>query len=653
MKRIFLLSILLMIFFGANAQQYVMTSEGYFIEGQIKKASGYVTLRTYLRDGNELLDSIVMDKKGRFSFRGHTEKAVPALLTINGLKSYRIYLEPSMKMEIEINPKKDKIEIKGSPLTTKWYSIIDPENIEDATVYTSRLENWALNNPKNIFSPDIMSSYLAYQWSYKQLQDHLNVLGGEATNTYHYKHLREREQELEKISVGKATPSIVLKDTANKQVSLKNFIRQQKYTLIDFWASWCKECRDNTPQMIAIYDNYKNKGFNIYSISLDKSIREWKQALREDSIKWTSVSDLKMWDGQTVKDYMIKSIPANVLVNQKGEIIAQNLDLEQLNTTLDDLINNVSYNIAGNIDGIKEGVVELQLLLENGKKEKYSSRIRNGNFSFTGKVDKTCMAMLNLPVKDGTISFFMNNDNINITGDKKHLENVNIRGSKVQDDFMNIVNSCNSNSSPMQCLMNYVANNPSSIYSPFIISNILYPYMSDKDKEEAINSLNGEATTMFQYYLLKEQQNAVIAATDMQTNKAKDFTLMSLNGEDVNLYNNIMFNNYTLVTFWASWDNMSRNKNIDYLRLYNNYKKGNNFAIISVSLDNSLTQWENAVKQDGIGKWDNVSDLKGWSSSVVRLYDLQSIPSNMLLDKEGNIVGKDLSLDEITRIITK
>lgn len=170
--------------------------------------------------------------------------------------------------------------------------------------------------------------------------------------------------------------------------------------------------------MIAIYDNYKNKGFNIYSISLDKSIREWKQALREDSIKWTSVSDLKMWDGQTVKDYMIKSIPANVLVNQKGEIIAQNLDLEQLNTTLDDLINNVSYNIAGNIDGIKEGVVELQLLLENGKKEKYSSRIRNGNFSFTGKVDKTCMAMLNLPVKDGTISFFMNNDNINITGDR-------------------------------------------------------------------------------------------------------------------------------------------------------------------------------------------------------------------------------------------
>ena len=176
--------------------------------------------------------------------------------------------------------------------------------------------------------------------------------------------------------------------------------------------------------------------------------------------------------------------------------------------------------------------------------------------------------------------------------------------------------------------------------------------MSDEDRTTAINSLNGEAKTMYQYYLLKQDVQQIEDNRDMLTDKAKDFVLKNLQDEDVTLYSILPNNDYTLITFWASWDNISRNRNIEYVRLFNSHKKSSNFGIISVSLDDNKTQWKNAAMADGLDKWENVSDLKRWSSSVVRLYGLNAIPSNMLLDKQGNILGKDLSINEIIRIIT-
>ena len=250
------------------------------------------------------------------------------------------------------------------------------------------------------------------------------------------------------------------------------------------------------------------------------------------------------------------------------------------------------------------------------------------------------------------MSFFMYNDKIIVSGDKNKLENVSIKGSLVHDKFVNIADNCNRQKNPMQCLSDYVRDNPQSIYSPFIISNYLYPYMSEEDRAAAVNSLKGEACTMYQYYLLKQDADNNVKNKDILTDKAKDFVLKNLKGEDISLYAQLPYNDYTLVTFWASWDNISRNRNIDYVRLYNNYKKKTNLSIISVSLDDSKTAWENAVKEDGLGKWENVSDLKRWSSGVVRLYDLNAIPSNMLLDKHGNILGRNLTIDGIISIIT-
>lgn len=642
-----------MLGYAAIGQQYVMTSDGYTINGRIKKASGYVTLRTYLNDGNELYDSIRMDKKGRFVFRGHTESVIPALLTINGKKQYRVYLEPGMNMELKINPKKDVPQIKNGKRTSLWYSIITPEKQEDNGVYLSRLENWALNHPEDVFSSDIMASYLSYYWSYEELLRHLNVLKADGTKNYFYIHLRDRQQELKDIAIGKQCPEITSRDVKGKTSSLNQIIRQNKYVLVDFWASWSEPYKENIPNLLTIHKNYNPKGFDIYSVCLDKNELQWKKTVKDYNMNWTNVCDLKMWEGKAVKDYMVKSVPYNVLVDSKGTIIAQNLSMEQLNNKLSTLLDHQSFNIAGNIKGISEGTATLKLLLENAEQKTYYSKINNGNFAFTGEVAKVCMGMIDLPVKDGTISFFMGNDNINIKGQAKHLEQVQITGSASQDGFINIANTCNNQSNPLQCLMNYVNDNPNSIYSPFILSNYLYPYLNEQDRVEAIAKLDGQAKTMYQYSLLVQQVQQDNSSKDILTDKVKDFTLPNLKGEDIQLYTQLLFSDYTLLDFWASWDNLARIKNLEYLKIYNNYSKKKHFNIISISLDNNKYSWQSAVKEDGMDKWENVSDLLGWSSAVVRLYDLKSIPYNMLLDKDGNILGRNLSYEEIINIITK
>ncbi|MBQ9312210.1 MAG: redoxin domain-containing protein [Bacteroidales bacterium] len=650
MKKIFLVIVLSLLSTCVFSQQYVMTSEGYVIDGQVKKSTGYATLRTYLPDGNELYDSVVLDKKGKFVFRGNATESMPSLLTINGKKKYRLYLEPKMQMELTIDPKKDTPQVKNAPQTLRWYSIVTPIKDEDHSVYMARLDNWVLNNPEDIFSADIIATYLSYYWTYEELSKHLNTLKGQATKVYYYKHLKERETSLQKISIGQKAPDITLQDLNGKSVNLKSFLRGKKYVLIDFWASWCKPCREEMEYLVSNYNTYKSKGFDIYGVSLDKNKNSWKKAVEDDNITWTTVSDLKMWESSPVKNYMIKSIPDNILVDASGNIVAKNLRKDELSQKLKELFVVESFKITGKIEGITEGVVKLTLLKKDGEKQTITERIHNGTFVFTGEVERICMGMIDLPVKDGVISFFMGNDNITINGNKKELDKVRISGSASQDAFTNIANNCNREKNPMQCLMNWVMDNPQSIYTPFIISNFLYPYMTDQDRADAIKSLTGQAKTMFQYHLLMQQLGEQEANTDMQTYKAKDFSLEDSKGNIVSLSSYIKQSKYTLVYFWASWDNNSRSKNIEYLKLYKQIKKSQ-LNFLSVSLDDSEYAWKTAIEKDGIGKWSNVSDLKRWNSVVVKLYSLKTIPYNMLLDDEGNILGKNLTNQEIINLI--
>jgi peroxiredoxin len=140
--------------------------------------------------------------------------------------------------------------------------------------------------------------------------------------TYGGKQIQERLNYLANTSLGKKAPAFMVADTTGRLVSLKSF--KEQYILLDFWASWCKPCREENPTVRKMYEKYKDKGFTVISVSLDTDKKLWKEAIQKDKLSWTNVSDLKP-SSSVAKLYYVQAIPANYLLNRKGVIIDKNL----------------------------------------------------------------------------------------------------------------------------------------------------------------------------------------------------------------------------------------------------------------------------------------------------------------------------------------
>ncbi|MCY7330447.1 MAG: TlpA family protein disulfide reductase [Saprospiraceae bacterium] len=111
-----------------------------------------------------------------------------------------------------------------------------------------------------------------------------------------------------------------------------------KIVLVDFWASWCGPCRRENPSVVVAYNKYKDKGFDVLGVSLDRDMPSWKKAIAQDGLPWHHISDLRGWQSQHAQLYSINSIPATVLVDKQGKIIARNLRGEELNAKLREIL---------------------------------------------------------------------------------------------------------------------------------------------------------------------------------------------------------------------------------------------------------------------------------------------------------------------------
>jgi peroxiredoxin len=125
-------------------------------------------------------------------------------------------------------------------------------------------------------------------------------------------------------------------DPEGKQVSLSSF--KGKYVLVDFWASWCRPCRQENPNVVKAYNKFKDKNFTVLGVSLDKDRQPWMKAIRDDKLAWTHVSDLKFWNNEAAAKYKIQSIPQNFLIDPTGKIIAKNLRGPDLESRLCELL---------------------------------------------------------------------------------------------------------------------------------------------------------------------------------------------------------------------------------------------------------------------------------------------------------------------------
>ena len=141
--------------------------------------------------------------------------------------------------------------------------------------------------------------------------------------------LRQYENPIE---VGETAPDFTAPSINGSDVTLSEEVSQNNVTLLDFWAAWCRPCRVENPNLVRLYKAYNKDGFDIIGVSLDRTKEQWEQAVEDDNLLWTQVSNLNFWNDPIARRYSIRAIPQSFLINKEGVVIGKNLrgnDLEE------------------------------------------------------------------------------------------------------------------------------------------------------------------------------------------------------------------------------------------------------------------------------------------------------------------------------------
>lgn len=323
---------LLTMMLGAAMFSCSQKQEGYVIQGEIKGVSdGMVYLKQYTDKGFTDVDSAVVSA-GKFSFEGVT--AEPMAYAVSTVKENRrplVFFIGNESVNLVMDEADKTIQVTGSA-----YNDLYSQNAAVVRTPGYSVDSLVAAHPASPVSAYILLKDFSSQMGYEELKALRDKFDASLGNSAYVKQIDVVIERLSKLQIGAVAPDFTLPDTEGNPVSLSSF--RGKYVLIDFWASWCPDCRKENPSIVAAYNKFKDKNFAILGVSLDRKKEPWLQAIEKDGLTWTHVSDLKDWKSEVAVQYVIRWIPNNYLLDPDGKIIASSLEGEALMEKLQEVL---------------------------------------------------------------------------------------------------------------------------------------------------------------------------------------------------------------------------------------------------------------------------------------------------------------------------
>lgn len=328
----------------------------YVVEGQIADANPTV----YLFDEEQnILDSAAV-KDGAFRLKGIAEEPQVAILRDAREESATfvamLLLEPGT---ISVNDNPDnpfRKRVTGTPANDanaayaeagdklirefRDSATSEERRAQIESEYETLTRETVEQNRDNLFGALLLAQQMNYELSGQELLDEIARFSPEMQQNPVLVELAESARAKMKTDIGQPYINVVQPDADGKEVSLKSVVENpdNKYVLLDFWASWCGPCMGEVPHLKKTYDEFHKKGFEIFGVSFDNDREDWLEAVKENQMTWVHVGELNGFDNQAAKDYAVSGIPSNFLIDNNGKIVAKNLRGEALYEKIAELL---------------------------------------------------------------------------------------------------------------------------------------------------------------------------------------------------------------------------------------------------------------------------------------------------------------------------
>lgn len=206
---------------------------------------------------------------------------------------------------------------------------------QDLEIKQSEKVKTALGEMKGSFAALAGISMLNPKVDFQFIDELVSGLNEQYPNNKMIQSMMAQLDDMRALSIGQLAPDINLPNPQGDFVKLSDL--RGKYVLIDFWAAWCKPCREENPNVVRLYNQYKEKGFEVFGVSLDRTKEAWLKAIADDNLTWVHVSDLKYFNSEAAALYQINAIPATYMLDPDGKIIAKDLRAASLENKLKEL----------------------------------------------------------------------------------------------------------------------------------------------------------------------------------------------------------------------------------------------------------------------------------------------------------------------------